>query len=497
MTSSWGHSLRRVIAFAGVAAMALAAGVIVSRGSLYVGALAALAGGLVLVWWHQMLGLRSLTGWLVGGVVLYPFARYPQQHAILTFDRAWIFSLAVAVVLSHRSVRRPSAQTRAVMVALWLLAVTALIRALGTTGGPGVRQGAVEIVLDTIILPALLFFVARRLVNDRSDWERLLRAFVIAGALLGLIAVAERVLGFELATRSGGAVAHAYEYGIGVRVSGPYATDDALAVALLVCLAATLLWAQADARLRWRTALLVVALELGGLTFTFFRGAWIATLVVFVVCLGLRPRRYARIIGMLALSAAVAAAVVAGAANSSSLSQRLNNFQNVSGRFATYGQALQLFERHVADGVGIGQFATAQEAELPTATVAGVNAVASAHDSYLDILGEGGLLVAVPFILLNLMVGRLIHRLRKLGSLDPFDVLIGAALLAATLAYVLVSLEETVITSSTASNAFVAVLLGACASRLDHLDRSRRAGVIPGRQPPTAQLVDNSVALRA
>jgi uncharacterized metal-binding protein len=87
--------------------------------------------------------------------------------------------------------------------------------------------------------------------------------------------------------------------------------------------------------------------------------------------------------------------------------------------------------------------------------------------------------------MLNLMVGRLVHRLRKLGSADPFDVLIGAAVLAAALGYVLISLEETVITSSTASNAFLAVLLGAAASRLDHLTSDRRSGAAD-RRPPFA-----------
>jgi O-Antigen ligase len=475
MTAASEQPLRRWLVFAGIALLALGAGASVCLGNLYFGAAAAVSGGIVLISWHQALGLRSLTWWLVAGVVLYPFARYPQQHALFTFDRAWILSMAVAVLVSQRNVCRPSTQTRAVMGALWLLVATALIRAMTTTGGSGVRQGAIESVLDTIILPGLLFFVARRLVNDRSDWERLLKAFVVAGVLLGLFAVGERFLGFELATRSGGSVQLAYETGIGVRVSGPYATDDALAVALLVCLAATLLWIQADLRPRWRLGLLVLALELGGITFTFFRGAWIATLVVFVVCLGLRPRRYARVIGMIALCAAVAVAVIAGAGDSGALSQRLNNTQNVNGRFATYGQAFQLFERHVAVGVGIGQFATVQETDLPTAAFAGVTAAPSAHDSYLDLLAEGGLFVAIPFVMLNLMVGRLVHRLRKLGSADPFDVLIGAAVLAAALAYVLISLEETVITSSTASNAFLAVLLGAAASRLDHLTSDRRS----------------------
>jgi O-antigen ligase len=255
-------------------------------------------------------------------------------------------------------------------------------------------------------------------------------------------------------------------------VSGPYATDDALAVTLLVCFAATLLWIQASARKRRLVGSAVVLLEVAGIGFTLFRGAWIAALVVMIVALGLRPRRTGRLICIAVLVGLLAAWLSSQAG--STLSQRINNPADVNGRAATYPQALDLFVRHPLMGVGLGQFGAAQASELLVNKVNGVAAVSSPHSSYFDVLSEGGLLLLLPFLAATGSSAWMIHRYRKIGAGDPYDVLIGAAVAAAALAYVVMSLEETVITSSTASNAFIAILLGACAGRLDTLDRRNR-----------------------
>jgi O-antigen ligase len=163
--------------------------------------------------------------------------------------------------------------------------------------------------------------------------------------------------------------------------------------------------------------------------------------------------------------------VIGRAQHSAALASRINNTQDVSGRAATYLQAWDLFRRHPLMGVGISQFGAAQTSELMVESVAGVEAVSSPHDSYLEALSEGGLLVFVPFVAVTVASAAMIHRYRKLGAGDRQEVLIGAAVMAGVLAYFVMSLEETVIISSTASNAFVAILLGACARRVGVLER--------------------------
>lgn len=190
--------------------------------------------------------------------------------------------------------------------------------------------------------------------------------------------------------------------------------------------------------------------------------------------LGLRPKRYARLLGTVALVAVVASVILLRASDTNGLAQRLNNTQNVSGRVATYQQAIQLFEHHPVAGVGLGQFAAAQKRELPANAFAGVGAVSFAHNSYFDILTEGGLLAVVPLLGVTGAAVLLVRRFRQVATSNPRDVLIGAMITAATLAYLFMSPEETVITSSTESNAFLAILLGACAARLDEFEDRRR-----------------------
>ncbi|MBV9819727.1 MAG: O-antigen ligase family protein [Solirubrobacterales bacterium] len=412
----------------------------------------------------KALGPKALRWWVVAGVIAYPFLRYPSRHSQLTFDRVWILGLGGAMCASAApAIRRSPASRR---VAVWIIALAAVLLLRGLTT-PVSRNYAIGIALDAGVLPAILFFAARRTVVDQKSWERLLSSLALAGAMLGLVAVAERLLHFQLATLSGGSATPAAD--VGARVSGPYSTDDALAVSLLMCLAATILWIQLEARVRWRIGALVVMLELAGITFTFFRGAWIGVLVVIIVGVGLRPRRYARLLGTIAMVGVVAGVLLLRAADSSGLSERINNTQNISGRAATYQQAIELFRLHPVFGVGLGQYSVASLQQLPPSSVQGVSAVAFPHDSYLEAMTEGGLLVAIPLFGLTLAAAMMIREYRLRGRARREDVLTGAMITGAALAYFLMSLEEAVITSSTASNAFFWILLGAVAARSDAL----------------------------
>lgn len=460
-TREW---LRWTPMYGGVGVFAILLGMLLARGHIYLAIAGVLGAALAVVLGMQALGVRAIYWWLTLGLVAYPFVRYPTGHSQLTFDRVWILGLggALLITAAGRTYRTPASRALSVCVGLFALAL--LARGLLTTPS---RSYAIGLAVDDGVLPAILFFAARRMITDRERWDRFLLSFAVAGALLGAIGTAERLLGFQLATLSGGTVTVGTD--VGVRVSGPYASDDVLAVALLMCLAASLVWIQVDVRGRLIRGSLVVALELAGLTFTFFRGAWIGALVVIVVGLGLRPRRYARLVGTLALVAALAGVLLLRAEDTRGLEARLSNTQNTNGRLATFQQAFELFKLHPDYGVGLGQFQNAQQADLQSTEVAGVEAVPTAHDSYLDLLAEGGLELTIPFLALTVAVVVLIHSFRRVARDDDFDVLLAAMIVGAGLAYFLMSLEETVIISSTESNAFFALLLGACAARLDQL----------------------------
>jgi hypothetical protein len=468
--------------YAGSALIAVMIGVMIGRGHYYLAAGGALGAGAAIVFGIQALGFRALTSWIVVGVLAYPFIRYPYGHSQLTFDRIWLFGLAGAMLVAGPVEIRRSPASRRAAIWVFIFAAAMFLRALLTSPG---RSFAIGLAVDGAVLPAILFFAARRMVVTRERWERLISAVNVAGGLLGLFALAERLGGIHLEKLSGGTVT--VDPSVGTRVAGPYANDDVLALALLMCLAATIMWIQSDRR-RLSVGLLVALLEVSGITLTFFRGAWIAALLVVVAGIGLRPRKHARLVATVGIVGVLVAVLYVRVGDAGGLSERVNNTSNVNGRVATWQQALELFRLHPLDGVGLGQFAHAQEAQLVVTEVNGVEAVATAHDSFLDALGEGGLLVSVPFLVLAISVAIMIHRFRKVATRDPYDVLIGAMIVGAALAYVLMSLEETVITAGTASNAFFALLLGACAARLD---------VVESEQPEEAAELPAAAALAA
>lgn len=456
-------ALRNAVSIATMIVVAALLGTLIARGGyMTIGAIA-VGCALPLLTLVSALGYRAVSIWLVVGAVAYPFLRYPQTHAILTFDRLWIAAMVVLAVAAGFT-RRSDASKTLWVVLVWMIAAFGL-RAVFN---PADNRYALQIWFDTLVLPAILFFVVRDRVRTSEQLQRVAGAFAATGLLLGLIAIGQRIIGFELASLSGGSVLQ--DPTVGVRVSGPYPQANVLALTLLMCFAVSLYWVQATRRTASPIALLVLACELAGIGLTFFRGAWIAAAAVLVLSLGLRPKRYARLVGLTALVAVVGAVGFTQISDSSGLGNRIQDTRNISGRFATYTQGFKVFESSPLVGVGIAQFSVAQE-NLETSSIGGVQAVATAHNSYLNVLGEQGILGFAPFLALTWAIWRLIRAFR-LNARERSDSLLGAAAAGAAIGYLIMSMELTTLLSAT-SNSFFAIVLGLVAARLDVIHRTR------------------------
>src|SRR5947209_4954505 len=177
-------------------------------------------GGALFVTFGQ-LGFRTLTAWVVFSGFAYPFVRYPHAHTIFTFDRLWIGAMLACVFLGAREL--PAARrTRSLYLALGWLTISYGIRA-ALTHGAAVR--GLQAWVDAIVLPLVLFAVANRFCSTRQRIERLVLALMIGGVGLALLGLAERSMGFELASRSGGVPR--FDQFIGaVRIAGPYTVPE-------------------------------------------------------------------------------------------------------------------------------------------------------------------------------------------------------------------------------------------------------------------------------
>jgi O-antigen ligase len=458
---TYGHPMliltpfRRVMLLAlSIGFCATALGVLVARGDRLSVLVIALV--LAVVISPQLVDLppRMLIIWPMASVVAYPFLRVPQQHSLITFDRLFVLALVPSLVAA-RPVR--SSPTRLLFGALVAFTLAFGLRAIAS----GNQQVAIETWLDAIVLPLVLFLFARRHAV-RVGLERVLGAFALAGVAAGAIALAERLVGFQLATLSGGSVLTDPAAKL-TRYSGPFPHPEILAVCLLVCFALTLGWAQLDWRRRRLRASTALLLEVAGIGLTLFRSAWIAGAFVLIIALGLRPRRFGRLFLVTAAVATVAVAVTVQLEQNASLNTRLSNTHNLNGRFATYIEGLSVFAQHPYAGVGINEFAAAQH-QGQSVSVEGIKAVRTAHSSYVNVLAEQGLLGFIPFIAVTvaaiLMFRRLLSRARTRS-----EAVMAASLTAAAVAYLFVSLSLTILTEAEPS-AFIAIVLGCAASIL-------------------------------
>jgi O-antigen ligase len=434
--------------------------------------LVGLGAALGLVALFAEIGLTALWVWPVLGVVCYPLASKLPGAPYVTFDRIWIGCMLVLLV-TLPAVHARSRASRRMMLWLGLLVAVVGARAILT---PDPSWYPARVWFNALALPLILFAVTRRAVGgDRRNDERAALALAAAGTLLSLIGLAERMLGFELASLSGATAR--FDTAIeGVRISGPYEAPEPYGLALVICLAATLYWLlrRRPVGIARTMTLAIVAVQLLAIFFTFFRVGWISAAIVMVTALGLRPRRYARLLGTLVIAGVFCAFALSQLEHSSAVSNRVGNTENIATRLATYQQGWQIFLDHRIFGVGVTRY-HAVAAGLPTRYVDFSPSQPYPHSSFFEVMAEGG---AIALLALLAVCGSALGIIRALNRAsrrvsDP-EALLAAALTGAAIGYLLYSASLTMLPYSP-SNEFMAMLLGIGAGRLDRLRNPGRS----------------------
>lgn len=416
------------------------------------------------------LQLDAVLLWIVVAPIAYPFVQFPRNSALLTFDRLWIGPMiGLALTLTARKQQLAPA-SRFVGIGFIWLCISFIGRVLTT---PNSGLYGVRIWLDALVLPLILFFVARRLTTTDGVWTRITGAFTISGLVLAVIGIAQKVLGFELATRTGGepiAITGPADVHAGlVRITGPYPYAEMYGLVLLICFAATLYWIQVRGRSVYLLGGVAAALEAIAIVLTFFRATWIGAFLIVVASFGIRPSRFGRLIGVTTIVSVLVLAIAAPLSNNSEFAGRASNTGNVNARLASYVTGIEIFARAPLDGVGFSRFATGVS-EVPAVTVGGTNALPFAHNSYIWLLAEQGLIGALPLLFLTFAIWRLIRGLGQAARTRE-DVLLRASLVGVALAFLVMSLTLTMLPEGP-PNALFALLLGAASARLSVLHRA-------------------------
>lgn len=429
----------------------------------------AAAGGIAFFVTFGAIGYPVVAVWAVITGIAYPFVRYGSN---VTFDRLWIIGMLGTLALARRAPGH-SRESRAVLLGFGLLALTFGIRAFATSAG---NLGPVKLWVDAIILPLILFTAARLYARDIRRASQIALSLMIGGGVLAVMGLATPLAGFDFTQYSGGSLRFEGELDV-IRLSGPYPAPEPFAVSVLVCLAATLYWIFTQRPGGRRLiGIAFAALELTAIGMTLFRAAWIGAAFVVVAALGLRPRRFGRLL----VVGGVVGALLLGAASqlqqSSLYQERVDNTSNIWGRFATYEQGLQIWRHAPIFGVGVDQYHAVSE-QLPPVAVHGINSVTFAHSSFVGLLAEQGLVGFLPFILVCLLAVRMVRALMTRAT-NPTDTALAGAASGAALAYLIMSATLTMLPYGP-SNEFLAVLLGIVAGRLD----VQALPAVPSTQP--------------
>src|SRR5205085_2609979 len=199
--------------------------------------------------------------------------------------------------------------------------------------------------MDAALVPLLLFLAARRVITTHDRARRLGGALALAGTILAVIGIAEKIAHFELASLSGGSALYDQALNV-VRISGPYPGTEMFIVALLVCLSATIYWFQ----VKGPSALLIAGtagiLQGAALALTLYRSAWIGIVIVVFIAFGLRPRQFSRGLVVAGIVGLLVFASFLILDRSHTFSTRLSGQvakANVTGRLITYTQGYQIW----------------------------------------------------------------------------------------------------------------------------------------------------------
>jgi O-antigen ligase len=278
-----------------------------------------------------------------------------------------------------------------------------------TTSAPGLGYEAKLLWLDAVVLPLILFVTAAKLVASSAQALRIAAGLMLGGVVLAVIGIAEKLLGFELATRSGGAVRSTRGWGS----CGSRAVPGSRAVRADAADrdGATLYWLQARRPPAYLVGGIALVLQAAAIGLTFFRTAWIAAALVLVMAL-MRPGRHARSVLIVAYVLALTGLAFTQLEQDRQFSARVHNTQNIDARLATYEQAIAIAKRKPITGVGVGQY-TMVASTLPVTTVNGVASVPAPHDSYLGVLAETGIVGLAPLVAATAAVWFALRKFRR------------------------------------------------------------------------------------
>jgi O-antigen ligase len=338
--------------------------------------------------------------WLVASPLLKEYFVISRPgFPLITFDRLVLLALAGRMVVSVLAARhREQGESGRPRMALVLLVTYLGAEAIGYSRGVWPLTHALQFYLDRVVLAALVFLLARWLYlrEGRTFANRVFWAIFWVGITSVVLELLRRFAGFETLLYPNGRE-FTWEDVVGSRAVGNFYNPMVFGSVLILslCMIFYANWSQTGQKLKWLTLppmLIMIAL-------TYSRGVWLSLAIALLIVAWLGSSRLPKlvvlgvsVVAVLVLTPVVFPNVWAG------LAARMTDTNTVLGRQDLGTENLRLLAAKPLTGWGAGSFDDTHLFRVRdrwTGSVYFRGAVA--HNSFLLMLSDRGLLAFIPY----------------------------------------------------------------------------------------------------
>ena len=277
-------------------------------------------------------------------------------------------------------------------------------------------QKTIQVIFDNYYLPVLVYFVAKNLITQRQDVDKVLRAVMFFGIYAALYAIYEHQTGNILFRADHVTFTQYSDSGLHVLRGLLDRSDHFGALFSMVIPLNFYLYLKAPTATKKTWYAITLAILFIGIFFTYKRTAWIAIIVSFFI-IQLFYKQFRRLFFVLLLVfLVVLGATWNDVSQSEVVTNRINSkLSTVEGRTEGWNAAISLWARQPFFGYGFGNYGTvAQELGVQD------TALESAH---LDVLFGTGLFGFVPYVAWFICILwdsiRLFRKTRQNGAVKP------------------------------------------------------------------------------
>ncbi|MCO6451736.1 MAG: O-antigen ligase family protein [Caldilineales bacterium] len=281
----------------------------------------------------------------------------------------------------------------------------------------------VQSAFDAYLIPMLVYFIARHLVQERRAFAAFAVVMLAIGAVIAGMAVTEQLFGYSPFRVESTSV----DYADGVRkVAGLLSNPAYIAVTIAIILPLGVVkLTNSQNRQQQMTLLAILILFIAGIALTYNRSGWVAGLLALAIVAMLFPRLRKVLLPLLLIGGA-AIVLLWGNLQDTAVGRRVSASSPIDYRLEALQTGLDISADEPLLGIGWGSFG--REATQRGFRLGGnIHVLPTTHNTYLNLLVSGGYFLLGAFVLLILALCitlfQLSMRFRRMGRRVPLYLL--------------------------------------------------------------------------